>query len=103
LNQDPLENQFSIYRQKGGYARNPTVRAFQAAFKSNLLMNLLKPVKTSNCEPDFSEPLLTSEEIFNEDSIDHPVENDDEINESQVTEDPEQEASTSYLPEFQMR
>lgn len=95
LNQDPLENQFSIYRQRGGYARNPTVRTFQAAFKSNLVMNLLKPVKTSNCEQEFSEQLLTAEEILNEDPID-AVENDDEINESQVTEDPEQEEST-YL------
>lgn len=50
LSQDVLENQFSIYRQRGGYSRNPTVRTFQAAYKSNCIMNLMKPPKTSNYE-----------------------------------------------------
>ena len=52
LNQDILENQFLIYRQRGGYNRNPTVRTFQAAFKSNSIMNLLRPPRTSSYEPD---------------------------------------------------
>jgi hypothetical protein len=52
LNQDPLENLFSVLRQKGGYNRNPTVRTFQAALKSNMITNLMKPSDKANCEPD---------------------------------------------------
>jgi hypothetical protein len=44
LNQDPLENLFSVLRQKGGYNRNPTVRTFQAALKSNMITNLMRPL-----------------------------------------------------------
>ncbi|VEN60059.1 unnamed protein product [Callosobruchus maculatus] len=58
LNQDVLENQFSIYRQKGGYSRNPTVRTFQAAFKSNCAMNLMKPSASGNSESCTDESLL---------------------------------------------
>lgn len=48
LNQDPLENQFSVYRQKGGYNRNPTVKSFRAAFKMNIVDNMMKPPVESN-------------------------------------------------------
>lgn len=48
LIQDPLENQFSVYRQKGGYNRNPTVRSFRAAFKMNIVTNLMRPPKNAN-------------------------------------------------------
>lgn len=48
LIQDPLENQFSIYRQKGGYNRNPTVKTFRAAFKLNLVTNLIRPAISAN-------------------------------------------------------
>lgn len=51
LNQDPLENQFSIYRQSGGYNRNPTARTFKAAFMMSATINLIKPPQ-SNCEED---------------------------------------------------
>ncbi|KAB0803465.1 hypothetical protein PPYR_00435 [Photinus pyralis] len=70
LNQDILENQFSIYRQRGGYNRNPTVRTFQAAFKANTIWNLLKPPKTSNYEadPEGDENLLSSESLLDDSS-----------------------------------
>lgn len=52
LNQDVLENFFSVIRQRGGYSRNPTVRTFQAAFKANCVQNLMKPPKTSSYEAE---------------------------------------------------
>lgn len=52
LNQDVLENQFSIYRQKGGYNRNPTARTLRTIFRSNAVHSLMTPSAASNCEPD---------------------------------------------------
>ena len=60
LNQDRLENQFSIYRQRGGYSRNPTVRMFEASYKSNSIMNMMKAPKTSSYDvEDQSNNLVT--------------------------------------------
>lgn len=61
LIQDPLENQFSIYRQKGGYNRNPTVKSFRASFKINLVTNLIKPSQNANSGTniDSDESILT--------------------------------------------
>ncbi|VEN51244.1 unnamed protein product [Callosobruchus maculatus] len=58
LNQDLFENLFSKYRQRGGYNKNPTVRTFDALFKSNCVNNLLKAPDESNCEPDEDIPLF---------------------------------------------
>lgn len=56
LNQDPLENYFSIVRQKGGYNKNPTVRMFRLTFRSLTLTTFLKPISDqSNCAPDSDE------------------------------------------------
>lgn len=55
LSQDPLENQFSVYRQKGGYNRNPTVRSFRAAFKMNIVHNLMRPPKSANAGTNYDE------------------------------------------------
>jgi hypothetical protein len=63
LNQDPLENLFSVLRQKGGYNRNPTVRTFQAALKSNMITNLMKPSDKANCEPDEDTNIFDKDEI----------------------------------------
>ncbi|KAJ3662780.1 hypothetical protein Zmor_007109 [Zophobas morio] len=52
LNQDPLENLFSRYRQRGAYNKNPTVTTFNGFFKSHTVMNLMKPPEQSNCEID---------------------------------------------------
>lgn len=64
LNQDPVENFFSIMRQKGGYNKNPTVRSFSGAFKSNFVINLMKPPQSSNCEPDEDQALFSSDSFF---------------------------------------
>lgn len=47
-----MENRFYIFGQKGGYNRNPTVKMFQASFKIDSVIQLMKPPVTSNCEPD---------------------------------------------------
>lgn len=52
LNQDPLENLFAAYRQKGGNNRNPTVKTFNALFKLKTVMTLMTLPENSNCEPD---------------------------------------------------
>lgn len=56
LNQDVIENLFSIYRQKGGYNRNPTARQFRMSFRSNAINSLIRPPTSSNCEPDTDDP-----------------------------------------------
>uniref|UniRef100_A0A1Y1KDL4 Transposable element P transposase n=1 Tax=Photinus pyralis TaxID=7054 RepID=A0A1Y1KDL4_PHOPY len=52
LNQDVLENLFSIYRQKGGYCRNPSAKMLRTDFRSSAINCLIKPPTSSNCEPD---------------------------------------------------
>lgn len=42
INQDPLENTFSIIRSKSGANVNTTARQFQAAFRHLLVSNLFK-------------------------------------------------------------
>lgn len=68
LNQDVLENLFSIYRQKGGYNRNPTSKLFRATFRSNAVNCLMKPSGSANCEPDADE-MINIDESFLESSI----------------------------------
>lgn len=50
LNQDCLENFFSVIRQRGGWCLNPTARTFRLAFRIQTITGLLKPSTTSNCE-----------------------------------------------------
>jgi len=52
LNQDAIENTFSVFRQKGGYNNNPTARTFRITFKMMTKMQLMKPSIASNCEAD---------------------------------------------------
>lgn len=61
LIQDPLENQFSVFRQKGGYNRNPTVLSFRSAFKLNIVTNLMRPPKAANSAGSVDE----DENVFN--------------------------------------
>ena len=49
LNQDALENLFSIIRYRGGHRDNPDSMQFRAAFKQVLVQNLLEPTENSNC------------------------------------------------------
>lgn len=52
INQDPLENLFSVIRHKGGFCTNPSPRQFCAAFNNCALSKLLNThnVCMSNCE-----------------------------------------------------
>lgn len=59
LNQDALENLFSIYRQKGGYKRNPTARLLRCLFRINVINSLMKS-EASNCEADEDNNLTIS-------------------------------------------
>lgn len=49
LNQDALENAFSIFRQKGGYNKNPTSRTIRTSFRSSCIFSLCAS-KGANCE-----------------------------------------------------
>lgn len=57
LNQDVLENLFSIFRQKGGYNRNPTVKLFRMLFRAQSVNNLIRPPSSSNCETDYDDEM----------------------------------------------
>ncbi|KAL4148879.1 hypothetical protein QTP88_003024 [Uroleucon formosanum] len=50
LNQDKLENLFSIFRQKGGYNKNPTARTIRTSIRSSCIFSLCASTAT-NCEP----------------------------------------------------
>ncbi|XP_065216627.1 uncharacterized protein LOC135842882 [Planococcus citri] len=53
LNQDALENLFSIFRQNGGYNRNPTARTLRTSFRSEYTWFMYNDFKTNgNCESD---------------------------------------------------
>lgn len=52
LNQDVLENFFSLLRQKGGCNRNPSAKSLRSIFMSNLINSLLKLPESKNCEDE---------------------------------------------------
>lgn len=49
LNQDALENLFSVIRQKGGYNKNPTARTIRTSIRSTCIFSLCTS-KGANCE-----------------------------------------------------
>ncbi|CAI6351887.1 unnamed protein product [Macrosiphum euphorbiae] len=53
LNQDIIENTFSVFRQRGCFNRNPTARTFRTSFRFQAKHNLMKATESSNCENDF--------------------------------------------------
>ncbi|KAE9528673.1 hypothetical protein AGLY_012248 [Aphis glycines] len=63
LNQDVLENLFSIMRQKGGYNKNPTARTIRTSFRSICIFSLCTS-KGANCENDIENTdYQTTEEV----------------------------------------
>ncbi|KAF0707015.1 Uncharacterized protein FWK35_00028340, partial [Aphis craccivora] len=52
LCQDPLENLFSIMRQKNGYNRNPTSRMFRSCYANICTFSLMKCSELCNCKDD---------------------------------------------------
>ncbi|KAL4120120.1 hypothetical protein QTP88_012854 [Uroleucon formosanum] len=53
VNQDIIENTFSVFRQRGGFNRNPTARTFRTSFQFQSKHNRMKATEPSNCENDF--------------------------------------------------
>jgi hypothetical protein len=58
LNQDCLENHFSIIRGRGGFRDNPDPYFFRTSFRQVLVKHLLCPPQGSNCSNDMTEFLL---------------------------------------------
>ena len=52
LNQDCVENLFSIIRAKGAQRDNPDASQFRAALRQAMVDTVMVPIKTSNCEAD---------------------------------------------------
>ena len=52
LNQDCLENLFSIIRSRGGHRDNPTANEFRAALKQVMCSKMMAPLGNQNCESD---------------------------------------------------
>ena len=65
LNQDCVENLFSIIRGKRGHRDNPDPREFRGAFRQVEFDQLLASFKGSNCEEDLDEVLLSLSSIAN--------------------------------------
>jgi len=53
LNQDIIENTFSVFRQRGGFNRNLTARTFRTSFRFQAKHNLMKSTDLSNCETNY--------------------------------------------------
>lgn len=79
LTQDPLENMFSIMRQKNGYNKNPTARTFRCCFSAICSYSLMKCSESSNCEED-------GDEFFNVETL-----NDVQINKPPYSEEIQEE------------
>ena len=52
LNQDCLENMFSVIRSRRGHGDNPNPQEFLAAFRQIVVDKLLLPSESSNCQAD---------------------------------------------------
>lgn len=73
LNQDPLENMFSIMRQKNGYTKNPSARMFRSCFANICSFSLMKASDECNCELDEDEFL--SVDVLNDVEVSNQIEN----------------------------
>ena len=58
LNQDPLENLFSILRSRCGHNDNPSVMQFRRNLQYAMTINLMKPPAGTNCEEDNATVLM---------------------------------------------
>ena len=52
VNQDSLENLFSVVRQRGGFRDNPGGKHFRDTFKQCMVNSFLKPPSAANCQLD---------------------------------------------------
>ena len=79
LNQDCLENLFSIIRGKGGNRDNPTPQQFRAAFRQIVVEKLLEPSPGSNCQSDYEQVLLDLSLFTTTSTSAHDVHNNNDI------------------------
>ena len=78
LQQDCLENTFSLLRAKGGFCETPSPQKFKFAFKHDLVNRLLSSTGTSSsCQHDYTRALL---------SIPNGWQKEDRSSQEQVTE-----------------
>lgn len=63
LNQDCLENLFSVLRGKGGHRYNPDCREFKAAFRQTIVDAILVAGEGTNCQEDVDSFLFSFENI----------------------------------------
>ncbi len=63
LNQDCLENLFSVIRGKGGHRDNPDALQFRTAFRQAMVDAVMTPSKDANCQEDVDAFLLTLKSI----------------------------------------
>lgn len=52
ITQDPVENCFSVVRNRGGYNPQPTSKQFRIGLQHNMNIKLMNPVESTNCEVD---------------------------------------------------
>lgn len=77
LNQDPLENLFSVIRTRGGYNPKPSVRQFRITLQYNINIRIFVALDTANCESqdmDFVELIdsCKDESIQEDTDVDNP-------------------------------
>ena len=63
LNQDCLENYFSIIRQKGGHRFNPSSSEFRSAIRQTMVDSVMVTSKRKNCQDDADNFLFSLETI----------------------------------------
>ena len=68
LNQDCIENLFSVIRGKGGHRENPNSEQFRAAFRQVVFNQMLIPSEGSNCQADLDRILIDLSNISCPDS-----------------------------------
>ena len=73
INQDSIENLFSIIRAKGGARDHPTPDQIRAAYRQVVFDNILMPSEGSNCIPDNDRLILSINNILVESSSIPPI------------------------------
>ena len=75
LNQDCVENLFSVIRGRGGNRDNPNPEQFRAAFRQVIVEKLLIQSESSNCSVDVDKVLLDLGSMSQE-NISRPIVNE---------------------------
>ncbi|GFO24150.1 transposable element p transposase [Plakobranchus ocellatus] len=63
LNQDCLENLFSIIRGKGGHRFNPSPQEFRTALRQTMVDAVLVQSKSQNCRGDIDALLFSLDQV----------------------------------------